>query len=197
MHGSPPPSIPFLCPFSSAGLMSITVALVDASLLSLRRAIKNGRGAIRDGTRSSRRQRRIALVLVASVRRACFVTLRSVICSPEQKMFPVAAPSPASSLYTLFTPWRQVVRYHPVPGHGRGDPVNPRTSTYGVVALSFCTLERRRSGDWRTRGRKKIYTKTVPKTVALSPGYKFFDRSAIDFPLKVKKLNEKKDFNSF
>lgn len=65
MHGSPPLSVPFLCPFSSVGLMSITVALVDASLLSLRRAseraIKNGRGAIRGGTRSSRRRHRVGV----------------------------------------------------------------------------------------------------------------------------------------
>lgn len=114
MHGSPPLSFPFLCLFSSAGLMSITVALVDASLLSLRRAsertIKNGWGVIRGGTWPPRRRRRcrrrIALVLVsvAPVSHGIVVASRSVICSPEQKMFPVAAPSPASSLYTLFTP---------------------------------------------------------------------------------------------
>lgn len=63
--------------------MSITVALVDASLLSLRRAseraIKNGRGVIRGGTRLPRRQRRIASVLVAGVRRACFTWRRRSI----------------------------------------------------------------------------------------------------------------------
>lgn len=84
MHGSPSPSFPFLYPSSSAGLMSITVALVDASLLSLRRAseraIKNGWGVIRGGTRSPRRrrrrQRRIASVLVSGARRACFTWRR-------------------------------------------------------------------------------------------------------------------------
>ena len=135
---------------------------------------------------------------VAPVSRGVVVASRSVICSPEQKMFPVAAPSPASSLYTLFTPWRQVVRHHPVP-HGRRDPVNPRTSTYSVVALSFCTLERRRSGDWRTHGWKKIYTKTVTKTVlSLGSIYSLISlRSIFLSSLKVKKLNEKKDFFTF
>lgn len=156
MHGSLSPSFPFLCPFSSAGLMSITVALVDASLLSLRRAseraIKNGRGVIRGGTRLPRRQRRIASVLVAGVRRACFTWRRRSITLGDLLAGAKDVPSGCTVACILFVHFVHTVKASrkaspPVPGHGRGDPVNPCTSTYGVVALSFCTLERRRSGD--------------------------------------------------
>lgn len=159
VHRFPLPPFPFLCPFSSVGLMSITVALVAASLLSLRRAsertIKNDRGASSAVAIHGRRDadagqpRGLVGVGDAGVRftsaRRRSITLGDLLA--EAKDVPNGC-TVACILFVHFVHTVKASRKAPwAPGGlGQGDPVNP-TSVHGVVALSFCTLERRRSGD--------------------------------------------------
>lgn len=143
MHGLPPLSFPFLCLFSSAGLMSITVALVDAPLLSLRRtserAIKNGRGVIRDGTRSPRRRRRIGSVLVAGVRRTCFTWRRRSITLGDLLAGAKDVPSGCTVACILFVHF-----VHTVKASRKASP-RPRARTGRPGKSTYIHVQRRRS----------------------------------------------------
>lgn len=119
--------------------------------------IKNGRGVIRGDTRSPRRRRRhqrqIASVLVAGTCRVCFTWRRRSITLGDLLAGAKDVPSGCTVACILFVHFVHTVKAasrkaSPCPGARTGRLGKSRyTSTYGVVALSFCTLERRRSGD--------------------------------------------------
>jgi len=190
MHGLPLLSFPFLCLFSSAGLMSITVALVDASLLSLRRAseqaIKNGRGVIRDDTRSPRRRRRIASVLVTSVRRTCFTWRRRSITLGDLLAGAKDVPSGCTVACILFVHF-----VHTVKASRKASPSPARTERPGKS--TYIHVQRRRSLFLHVRAspkrrltytwmKKDIYENCYENRI-ISRFYIFFDQSEIDFPV--------------
>lgn len=154
--------------------MSITVALVDASLLSLRRASGRlkmvgtsfaaaTRVAVATSTSNADAVDRVGVGSLSAC--PCFTWRRRNVTLGDLLAGAKDVPSGCTVACILFVHFVHTVKasrkaYHGSrPGARTGSP----RKIHGVVALSFCTLERRRSGDWRTRGRKKIYTKPSQK----------------------------------
>lgn len=173
--------------------MSITVALVDASLLSLRRASGRlkmvGRRSRRQHESPSRRRRPmpwLALVLVSPS--ACFTWRRRNVTLGDLLAGAKDVPSGCTVACILFVHFVHTVKASRKAYHEPGAPVKSTASSLSLFLHVRASPKRRLTYTWM----KKDLHETVPKTVALSFSYSFFDQSGIHFlSLFLRKLRNR------